>query len=70
MGLREDKKPREVGSGGIISMAARIPGGIAGAGTQHRLSRNMFDPWLRRPGGSPADAALKTRLKELLGDVA
>ncbi|HEV3331089.1 MAG TPA: hypothetical protein VG096_08925 [Bryobacteraceae bacterium] len=37
--------------------------------TQHRLTRNMFDAWLRRPGGSPADVALKTRLKELLGDV-
>jgi hypothetical protein len=21
--------------------------------TQHRLTRNMFDAWLRRPGGSP-----------------
>ena len=36
-------------------------------GTQHRLTRNMFDTWLRRPGGSPADVALKTRLKESLG---
>ena len=27
-------------------------------GTQHRLTRNMFDAWLRRPGGSPADVAL------------
>ena len=35
--------------------------------TQHRLTRNMFDTWLRRPGGSPADVALKTRLKSLLG---
>jgi hypothetical protein len=26
--------------------------------------------WLRRPAGSRADMALKTRLKELLGDVA
>ena len=34
--------------------------------TQHRLTRNMFDTWLRRPGGSPADVALKTRLKSLL----
>jgi hypothetical protein len=39
-------------------------------GTQHRLTRNMFDAWLRRPGGSPADVARKNRLKELLGDVA
>jgi hypothetical protein len=38
-------------------------------GTQHRLTRNMFDKWLRRSGGSPADVALKARLKELLGDV-
>lgn len=34
--------------------------------TQHRLTRNMFDTWLRRPGGSPADVALKSRLKNLL----
>ena len=38
--------------------------------TQHRLTRNMFDNWLRRPGGSPADVALKTRLKGLLGELA
>ena len=38
-------------------------------GTQHKLTRNMFDAWLRRPGGSPADVALKTRLKGLLGDL-
>ena len=38
--------------------------------TQHRLTRNIFDAWLRRPGGSPADVALKTKLKEILGDVA
>ena len=38
--------------------------------TQHRLPRNIFDAGLRRPGGSPADVALKTRLKEILGDVA
>jgi hypothetical protein len=37
--------------------------------TQHRLTRSMFDAWLRRPGRSPADVALKTRLKELLGSV-
>ena len=35
-------------------------------GTEHRLTRNTFDAWLRRPGGSPADVALKTRLKEIL----
>jgi hypothetical protein len=39
-------------------------------GTQHRLTRNMFDAWLRRTGGSPADVARKSRLKGLLGDVA
>ena len=38
--------------------------------TQHRLTRNMFDVWLRRPGGSPAEVALKTRLKGLLGEMA
>ena len=38
--------------------------------TQHRLTRRIFDAWLRRRGGSPADVALKTRLKGLLGDVA
>jgi hypothetical protein len=37
--------------------------------TQHRLTRNMFDAWLRRPGGSPADVASKTRLHGLLGTV-
>jgi|SRR5215469_10011982 len=37
--------------------------------TEHRITRKTFDEWLRRPGGSPADVALKTRLKELLGDV-
>jgi len=25
-------------------------------GTQHKLPRNMFDKWLGRPGGLPADA--------------
>jgi hypothetical protein len=30
----------------------------------------MFDAWLQRPGGSPADVALKSRLKRLLGEVA
>ncbi len=38
--------------------------------TQHRLTRNMFDTWLRRPVGSPSDVALKTRLKSLLGGAA
>ena len=37
--------------------------------TQHRMTRNMFDIWLRRPGGSPADVARKSRLKELLGGI-
>ena len=36
-------------------------------GSQHRLTRNTFDAWLRRPAGSPADMALKTKLKEILG---
>ena len=36
--------------------------------TEHRLTRNMFDSWLRRPGGSPADVARKNRMKKLLGD--
>ena len=39
-------------------------------GTQHRLTRNSFDAWLRRPGGSPADVALKTKLQRLLGEIA
>jgi hypothetical protein len=38
-------------------------------GIQHRLTRNMFNAWLRRPGGSPADVARKSRLKELLGEL-
>jgi hypothetical protein len=29
----------------------------------------MFDAWLRRPGGSPADVSRKHRLKQLLGFV-
>lgn len=37
--------------------------------TEHRLTRNMFDAWLRRPGGSPADVSRKHRLKQLLGFV-
>jgi hypothetical protein len=37
--------------------------------TQHRLTRKLFDAWLCRPGRSPADVALKTKLKALLGDV-
>jgi hypothetical protein len=36
--------------------------------TQHRLTRKLFDAWLRRPGRSPADVALKTKLTGLLGD--
>ena len=39
-------------------------------GSQHRVARKLFDAWLQRPGGSPADVALKTRLKEILGGVA
>jgi hypothetical protein len=35
--------------------------------TQHRLTRKVFDEWLRRPGGTPADVTLKTRLRALLG---
>lgn len=35
--------------------------------TQHRLTRKMFDEWLHRSGGTPANVALKTRLKALLG---
>ena len=38
-------------------------------GTQHRLTRNTFDTWLSRPGGSPADVALKSSLKGILGEV-
>jgi len=38
-------------------------------GTQHRLTRNVFDAWLQRPARSPADVALKSKLKGLLGDV-
>jgi hypothetical protein len=37
-------------------------------GTEHRMTRNMFDAWLDRPGGSPADVTLKHRLRALLGD--
>jgi len=37
-------------------------------GTQHRLTQNTFNAWLRRPAGPPAEMALKARLKELLGD--
>ena len=36
--------------------------------TEHRITRNAFDDWLGRPGGSPSDVALKTRLRDLLGD--
>ena len=37
-------------------------------GSQHRLTRNTFDAWLRRPARSPAEMALKAKLKEMLGD--
>ena len=40
------------------------------ASSEHRLTRNTFDAWLRRPGGSPADVALKTKLKAILGGAA
>ena len=33
--------------------------------TEHRLTRNMFDAWLRRRARR-ADVALKTRLQALL----
>jgi hypothetical protein len=36
--------------------------------TQHRMTRTVFDAWLRRRGGPPADVVLRTRLRELLGD--
>lgn len=39
-------------------------------GSRHRVTRKVFDAWLQRPGGSPADVALKTRLKGLLGVMA
>ena len=47
---------------GEISVKSREPS------IQHRLTRNQFDAWLRRPGGSPADVALKTTLTKLLGE--
>ena len=34
--------------------------------TQHRMTRKKFDEWLRQSGGTPADVALKSRLKEIL----
>jgi hypothetical protein len=37
--------------------------------TQYRLTRRVFDAWLCRPGGSPADVSLRGRLKGLLGNV-
>ena len=37
-------------------------------GTPHRPTRKMFDTWLRRPGGPPADTALKNRWKGLKGE--
>jgi hypothetical protein len=33
------------------------------------MGRKMFDAWLRRPGGSPAEVARKHRLKQLLAFV-
>ena len=36
--------------------------------TQHRLTRKVFDQWFRQSSASPADAALKSRLRALLGD--
>jgi len=35
--------------------------------TEHRLTRDTFEAWLRRPGGSPAEVAIKTKLNDLLG---
>lgn len=37
-------------------------------GSQHRLTRKTFDDWLRRPGGSPAEVGLRTRVKAILGE--
>ena len=37
-------------------------------GAHRRLTRKAFDAWLRRPGGSPADLAAKTRSKDPLED--
>jgi len=37
--------------------------------TEHRMTRNMFDVWLRRPGRSPAEVSRKHKLKQLLGFV-
>ena len=34
--------------------------------TEHRLTRQKFDEWLRQPGRTPADVAPKSRLKALL----
>lgn len=39
-------------------------------GTQYQLAAKMFDACLRRTAESPADMALKTKLKGILGDVA
>lgn len=36
--------------------------------TQHRLTRKVFDQWFRQSSASPADAALKSRLRAILGD--
>ena len=37
-------------------------------GSEHRLTRKVFDEWLRRPPRSPADVALKQRMRELLDE--
>jgi len=35
-------------------------------GTSHRLTRKVFDTWLSRSGGSPADVATRNKLRDLL----
>ncbi len=35
--------------------------------SQHRLTRKMFDEWLRTSGRTPADESLKARLRAILG---
>jgi hypothetical protein len=51
---------------------ARVHGGVAGAKhpTPADQEHVRFDAWLKKPGKSPADVIGKSRLKELLGDVA
>lgn len=34
--------------------------------SEHRLTNNTFEAWLRRPGGSPAEVAIKTKINGLL----